>query len=110
MRRKSAKEMHVERPPGDRNILKGDIVVTAVGDHYAIGRLKADGKTQKFLGWRQNRAEALKQACDLARVNLAYSCTRRLAHPTIARSTAQRFQRSPERHERRPSFLRTTPT
>ncbi len=61
--------MHAKRPRGDRNILKGDIVVTAVGDHYAIGRLKADGKTQKFRGWRQNRAEALKQACDLARVN-----------------------------------------
>jgi len=57
------------RPRGDRNILKGDIVVTAVGDHYAIGRLKADGKTQEFLGWQQNRAVALKQACDLARVN-----------------------------------------
>ena len=61
--------MHVERAPGDRNILKGDIVVTAVGNHYAIGRLKANGKTQKFLGWQQNRAEALKQACALAGVN-----------------------------------------
>ena len=70
MTRKSPTGVHVERPRGDRTIREGDIVVTAVGDHYAIGRLKADGKSQKFLGWRQNRAEALKQACDLARVNV----------------------------------------
>jgi hypothetical protein len=69
MTRKSATGMHVGRPRGDRNILEGDIVVTAVGNHYVIGRLKTDGKTQTFLGWRQHRAEALKQACDFARVN-----------------------------------------
>jgi hypothetical protein len=37
--------MHVGRPRGDRNLLEGDIVVMAVAVHYAIGRLKADGKT-----------------------------------------------------------------
>jgi len=57
------------RPRGDRNILKGDIVVTAVGVHYVIGRVKADGKTQEFLGAQQRRAEALEQACALAGVN-----------------------------------------
>jgi len=61
--------MQVGRPRGDRKILEGDIAVTAVGDHYAIGRFKSDGKTQEFLGWQQNRAEALKQACDLVRLN-----------------------------------------
>jgi hypothetical protein len=54
--------MRAKRPRGDRHILKGDIVVTAVGDRYAIGRLKADGKTQESLGPQQTRTEALKQA------------------------------------------------
>ena len=69
MRHKPAKGMPVRRPRGDRNIREGDIIVTAVGDHYAIGRLKADGKTQEFLGSQQRRAEALKQACALAGLN-----------------------------------------
>jgi hypothetical protein len=43
----------------------GDIVVTPVASHYAIGRI-ADGTTQEFLGSQQNRAEALKRACPLA--------------------------------------------
>jgi hypothetical protein len=40
----------------------GDIVVTPVASHYAIGRIAADGTTQEFLGSQQNRAEALTQA------------------------------------------------
>jgi hypothetical protein len=54
------------RLPGDRGALEGDIMVTAVGKHFAIGRLKADGKTQEFLEDDRSRAGALKRACALA--------------------------------------------
>ena len=63
---KPAKEMHVGCTHGDRHMLEGDIMVTAVGEHYAIGRLKADRDTQEHLGWQLDRTEALKQACALA--------------------------------------------
>jgi hypothetical protein len=53
-------------PGGDRQIREGDIVVTAVADHYAIGRMRADGRTQVSLGSQPTRAEALEQACALA--------------------------------------------
>ena len=64
--RKPAKEMLMGRPSGDRNILEGDIVVTAVAEQFAIGRMMADGKTQESLGSRQTRADALPEACALA--------------------------------------------
>src|SRR5882672_3072701 len=48
---------------------EGDIIVTAVGDHYAIGRLKANGEMQEYLQSQPNRAVALKQACALAGAN-----------------------------------------
>jgi hypothetical protein len=51
---------------GDRQIREGDLVVTAVAHHYAIGRLTADGKTQTALGALRTRAEALQRACGLA--------------------------------------------
>jgi hypothetical protein len=53
-------------PGGDRQIREGDIVVTAVADHYAIGRMRADGRTQASLGSQPTRAEALERACALA--------------------------------------------
>jgi len=52
--------------PRDRNILPGDIVVTAVAGIYAIGRITDNGGIQEPLGSEQNRAEALKRACALA--------------------------------------------
>jgi hypothetical protein len=61
-----AKTMDRRRRAGDRAIVEGDIMVTAVGEHYAIGRLKADRGTQEHLRWQQNRAAALQQACALA--------------------------------------------
>ena len=64
-----AKEMHVGRPHGDPTMLEGDILVTAVGEHYALGRLKADRDTQEHLGWQPDRTEAVKQACALAGAN-----------------------------------------
>jgi hypothetical protein len=42
---------------------EGDIIVTAVGDHYAIGRLKANGEMQEYLQSQRNRTVALRQAC-----------------------------------------------
>ena len=66
---KPAKEMDPGRPPGDRMMLEGDIMVTAVGEHYAIGRLRTDRDTQEPLGWRQDRAAALEKACALAGSN-----------------------------------------
>jgi hypothetical protein len=50
-------------------MLEGDILITAVGEHYAIGRLKADRDTQQHLGWQLDRTEAVKQACALAGAN-----------------------------------------
>jgi len=63
---KPAKESRRGRPPRDRNILQGDIVVTAVAGHYAIGQMTADGTTQESLGSRPTRAAALEEACALA--------------------------------------------
>jgi hypothetical protein len=60
------KEKDLGRPPGDRNILPGDIVVTPVARHYSLGRVGADGKTQVFLESHVHRADALKRACALA--------------------------------------------
>jgi hypothetical protein len=48
---------------------EGDIIITAVGGRYAIGRLKADRETQESLGSQENRAKALQQACALAGAN-----------------------------------------
>jgi hypothetical protein len=45
---------------------EGDIIVTAVGGHYAIGRLTVDRKTQEPVGSQRDRAAAIKQACALA--------------------------------------------
>ena len=42
---------------------EGDIIVTAVGEHYAIGRLKANGEMQEYLQSQRNRTVALRQAC-----------------------------------------------
>lgn len=53
-------------PGGNLQIREGDIVVTAVADHYAIGRMTADGKTQESLGSQQSCAAALELACALA--------------------------------------------
>jgi hypothetical protein len=66
---KPARKMPVGRPHGDRTMLEGDILVTAVGKHYALGRLKADRNTQEHLGWQLDRTEAVKQACALAGAN-----------------------------------------
>jgi hypothetical protein len=66
---KPASEMRMGRPHGDRTMLEGDILVTAVGEHYAIGRLKADRDTQEHLGWQLDRTEAVKRACALAGAN-----------------------------------------
>jgi hypothetical protein len=48
---------------------EGDIVVTRVGQHYAIGRLKADGATQISIEQQTLRVDALKRACQLAGAN-----------------------------------------
>ena len=60
---------HVGRSHRDRTMLEGDILVTAVGEHYALGRLKADRDTQEHLGWQLDRTKAVKQACALAGAN-----------------------------------------
>ena len=44
----------------------GDIVVTRVGNHYSLGRLTADGKTQTPLEQQTHRPHALRRACLLA--------------------------------------------
>jgi len=56
-------------PFRERIIRQGDIVVTSVAGHYAIGRVTADGHTQESLGSSANRTEALSRACRLAGAN-----------------------------------------
>lgn len=67
--------MWVERPSAarilthrsrERHIRDGDIIVTAVAGHYAVGRMTAAGKTQDALGSRHTRATALRWAGALA--------------------------------------------
>ena len=48
---------------------EGDIIVTAVGEHYAIDRLKAHGEMQEYLQSQRNRTLALRQACAQAGAN-----------------------------------------
>jgi hypothetical protein len=49
-----------------KRFLKGDIIVTAVAHHYAIGRIKTDGGIQEHLASEKERAAALAHACRLA--------------------------------------------
>ena len=56
----------VTRHSGERHIREGDIVVTAVAGHYAIGRMTAGGKTQDALGSQQTREAALQLAGAIA--------------------------------------------
>jgi hypothetical protein len=45
---------------------EGDIVVTRVARHYAIGRVTADHQTQTPLATENDRADALRRACTVA--------------------------------------------
>jgi hypothetical protein len=63
-----AKKRENGRHPSDPKILVGDIVVTAVAGHYAIGRMTANEATQESLGAQPKLAAAVEQACALAGV------------------------------------------
>ena len=54
--------MNVDVP----KMLEGDIVVTRVARHYALGRMTADLRTQTPVDTQNTRADALSQACLLA--------------------------------------------
>src|SRR2546422_7188385 len=82
---KPAKEPDRARPFEDRVMRAGDIMVTAVGDRYAIGRLKADLETQEPLGWKEDRDEALKKACALAGTIHQGFLYARVSHTTLSR-------------------------
>jgi hypothetical protein len=49
-----------------RKMVAGDIVVTRVAHHYALGRLNADLRTQTPIETYDQRTDALRQACVLA--------------------------------------------
>ena len=66
---------------------EGDIVVTRVGRHYALGRVKADGETQTRIA----PTRSAEPACWLVR-NIAYSFWKVLDPASLANSTAQNFQ------------------
>jgi hypothetical protein len=55
------------RPSTNGRFRKGDIIVTAVAHHYAIGRIGANGRTQEHLGSEKDRTLALALACQFAR-------------------------------------------
>jgi hypothetical protein len=50
----------------DKSFRKGDVIVTAVAHHYAIGRIQADRHTQEHLASEKNRAVAVARACQFA--------------------------------------------
>jgi len=54
------------RPPQGTGFRLGDIIVTAVANHYSIGRIQADGATQEYLASESNQRTALAHACRLA--------------------------------------------
>jgi hypothetical protein len=45
-------------PAKDNEFRQGDVIVTAVAHHYAVGRVKADGIMQEPLGSQQDLADA----------------------------------------------------
>jgi hypothetical protein len=61
-----AKACVVTRRDRVQEMREGDIVVTRVGRHYSLGRLKADGHTQTPIESLNGRAAALSRACLLA--------------------------------------------
>ncbi len=63
---KPAKKRDNGHRAGDRKILEGDLVVTAVAGQYAIGQMTTSGDIQESLGSHPNLAEALERACVLA--------------------------------------------
>jgi len=65
---KPAKKRDNGQRVGDRKILEGDMVVTAVGGHFAIGQITAGGDTQS-IGSQPKLAEAFERACALAGAN-----------------------------------------
>jgi hypothetical protein len=46
-----------------RTIREGDIIVTRVAHHYALGRVNADHQTQTPIETQNVRADALSRAC-----------------------------------------------
>ena len=63
---KRRKDIDPARYWGDGGVHAGDIMVTAVGDLFVIGRLKADRSAQEPLGTDGTCARALQRACALA--------------------------------------------
>ena len=57
------------RTMDDTKMREGDIVVTRVVGHYALGRLKADGLVQTPLEQVRRRSDALNRACQLAGID-----------------------------------------
>ena len=67
----------MRRIRGDSSSIEGDIVVTPVAGHYAIGCVTAGGTTQSIVETQPDLTTALQRACKLAgddhRVFLAHS-------------------------------------
>jgi hypothetical protein len=60
-----------EKRDGDRyirhpDVREGDIIVTRVARHYALGRVNVDHRTQTPLATENDRVDALRRACILA--------------------------------------------
>ena len=82
--RKQAKAIKAKHGPSIEilNMLEGDIMVTAVGGQFAIGRLKADRETQEHVGCQRFRVDALRQACALAGATHRVFLYARVSHTT----------------------------
>ena len=59
-------DMSTRRAP---NMMEGDIVVTRVARHYALGRVNGDRPTQTPVETQNSRSDALGRACALARAD-----------------------------------------
>jgi hypothetical protein len=85
--------------PTERATVEGDMMVTPVAGHYAIGRIQSDGWHQSFVEAQTKCLPALRRACALAvdghRVFLSHG-TRAgtvLVDPTNLEEYARRFAR-----------------
>jgi hypothetical protein len=54
-----------DRSPDLRQIVAGDVVVTPVAHHYALGRVNANHRTQTPIEAQDHLSDALSRACEL---------------------------------------------
>jgi hypothetical protein len=82
----------------NKGFRKGDVIVTAVAHHYAIGRIGADGRTQQHLASEKDREIALALACQFARAAHRVFLYQSAGDSTFAPCDCQKIRSSSDRH------------